>query len=274
MINNQFTHLTKILNDEIVDPSIKDGKFHYIIIPKKPTSAIRIDNRLYKVSYSSNIIDDFGDSIQTIDEYLQSLIKIDNLEAYGVIKYTNKGLYIFGVSHWWFFEIKNNHFHPINIVLNMNDEDGRECNGINLYSPTYCNKQLTCGPKIGTALLSRYGSADIVIASGRSTTANLETNGYSVGFTGSKDGTLYHHPLDYRIRVNIPNTVPEENNPTIILKFSNKDEDRDIVYTSVKIEADTAFDGLYEDMIDIPFRINSNAGTTITITPHKIIMQN
>jgi hypothetical protein len=120
------------------------------------------------------------------------------------------------------------------------------------------------------ALLSRYGSSDIVIARGQATTANLETKGYSVGFSNMTSYTDYKGDLKYKVRFNIPSTVPEKGNPTIIATFKNHDDDRDEVNCNFSISSENAFNGLYRDMIDIDFGINTNAGTTITVAPYRV----
>lgn len=268
---DHFIQLGKILNDKIIDPHIRDGNFHYILIPKSENSPIRIDDRLYHVVYTSRLVDDYGDITVPIDTCIESLLKDDNLNAYGIIKYTDKGVYIFGVSNYWFFEIKNNNCSHISLNVMTFPED--RCNGSNLslYSPTHYKDMARPeeGNK-GKALLSRYGSSDVIISPGQTVSVDLETKGYSVGYSNSTNYSDYKTPLMYKVRFNIPSTVPAKGKPTIIVKFKNYDDDRDIINCNLVVSGTHAFDGLYNDMIDIDFRITTTNGTTITVAPYRV----
>ena len=269
---DHFIQLGNTLNDKIVDSHIRDGNFHYIIIPKRDNSPIRIGDRLYHITHSSKLVDDYGTTDVTIDNYIESLINDDNLKAYGVIKYIDNKVYIFGVSDYWFFEIKGNDFSYLSINVLNSSEDEKQNSSLLLYSPTDY-KNITTGKSLGTALLSRYGSSDIVLSRGGMATTNLETHGYSVGFVNSTEYSLYKGKLNYKIRINIPNTIPTSGEPTIIAHFDTKDYENINIKNKLIINGTRAFNNFYEDMIDIDFIIKSPKGTNIRIEPHKIFIE-
>lgn len=268
---DNFIKLGKVLNDNIVDPKIRDGNFHYIVIPNNENSPIRIGDRLYHVTHHAELVDDYGDTTVGLEDYMNNLIKNNNLKAYGVIKYTKDGVYIFGASDYWFFEIKNSNFSHITINLTTLPEGSTNGSNISLYSPTYYGElsKLENG-NIGKALLSRYGSSDVVIAPGETVKLDLETKGYSIGYSNSTNYSDYKTPLLYKVRFNLPSTIPESGKPNIILTFKNYDDDRDKINCNLVVSSSHAFDGLYNDMIDIDFNINSTNGTTINIAPYRV----
>ena len=268
---DNFIKLGKVLNDNIVDLKIRDGNFHYIVIPNDENSPIRIGDRLYHVTHHAELVDDYGDTTVGLEDYMNHLIENNNLKAYGIIKYTKDGVYIFGASDYWFFEIKNGNFFYITINLTTLPEGSANGSNISLYSPTYYGElsKLENG-NIGKALLSRYGSSDVVIAPGETVKLNLETKGYSIGYSNSTNYSDYKTPLLYKVRFNLPSTIPESGKPNIILTFKNYDDDRDKINCNLVVSSSHAFDDLYNDMIDIDFNINSTNGTTINIAPYRV----